>query len=315
MEGLILEVLNRSGAQGEIHKITNFPLRIGRAYDNDIVLNDPFVSPLHLVIEQGETGWIATDQSSTNGTFIVKGRPLTGAVEIESGGQLMVGRSVLRFWAPTHPVAPALPLLPPQSFARRAVSPLLALVAICGTIAFIMFSEFLDTAKQAKPLSLLASALPLCAFPFLWAGIWASAGFIIRRKSRYGLQLIVANGAFILIFIVTVLAEYIDYVTSSVTISDIVQYIAMALLAAVLLFVNIRIATGIADLRRATISLVIGASVIAAIAITDRAQSFENSTTPQYSRTLKPPYAKLAKSVSLDEFIKESEKMFREEKK
>ena len=314
MEGLIVEVLGRAGVPCEFHKATHFPVRIGRSFDNDIVLPDPYVSPQHLVIDVGEDGWIATDQGSTNGTFAVKGRPISAAVEVHSGGQLLLGRTVLRFWSPAHPVPPALALKPPQNFARRAVTPVLSFFSICAAVAFIMGIEFLDTAKQAKPLSLLASALPLCAFPFLWAGIWASAGFIVRRKSRYGQQLMVANGAFVLLFLITAFAEYIDYFTSSVRLSDIVQYVGLALLATLLLIINIRIATGIAGIRRAAISFVIGSAIVAAVAVTDRAESFENGISPEFSRTMKPPYALLAKSLTLDQFIKESGELFKEEK-
>jgi hypothetical protein len=314
-QGLIVEVLGRAGAPCKLHKADRFPVRIGRAFDNDLVLSDPYVSPLHLIIEMGDNGWIAVDQNSTNGTTVAKTGPIAHAVEVQSGDQLLVGRTVLRLWSPSHLVPEALPLQPQRSLARRAVTPLLSIASICCAVAFIMLTEFLDTAKQAKPLSLLANALPLCSFPFLWAGIWASAGFIVRRRSRYGLQLALANGAFVCVFLMTAFAEYIDYFTSSVGISDLVQYAGMAILATLLLYSNIRIATGVGDARRAIISFVIGGAVVAAVAVTDRAESVENRSTPQYSRTMKPPYAKLAKSVALDKFIKDSERLFKEKKK
>ncbi|PID48521.1 MAG: hypothetical protein CR991_11415 [Proteobacteria bacterium] len=48
----ILEVQARGLHQ--YHKLEQFPVRIGRALDNDIILSDPTVSPYHLVIEKGQ---------------------------------------------------------------------------------------------------------------------------------------------------------------------------------------------------------------------------------------------------------------------
>jgi hypothetical protein len=90
------------------------------------------------------------------------------------------------------------------------------------------------------------------------------------------------------------------------------QYTGMALITATLLFINLAITTGTADLRRAVISLVIGGSAIAAVALNDYAARFENRITPEYSQTLKPPYAKIAQSKPLDGFILEYESLFNE---
>jgi hypothetical protein len=313
MEALIVEIVTRPGA-AEFHKADRYPLRIGRAFDNDLVLADPFVSPHHVVIEPSDEGWIVVDQNSKNGTFTMQGTIARGPVEIKSGGQFLIGRTLVRLWSPAHEVPEAQPLPRRKSRLERTLIPVLAVASICITAAFLMVTGFLETTKQPKLLSLFSNALPLCAFPFLWAGIWASAGFIIRRKSSYGHQLLLANGAFVGITLLTILSEYIDYWTNSVGFADFIQFASMALLGTVLLYVNIRIATGTGNLRRAVISFVISGAVITAIALSDRAERYENRGTPQYSRTVKPPYAKLAKSVSLEEFIKDGEKLFKEEK-
>jgi len=314
MPPLIIEVLTRGGAHSNYHRVSELPVHIGRALDNDIVLADAYISPVHLIIAEGDHGWIAVDQSSENGTFIGKDGKIEGATELVSGDLVTIGRTQLRIWSPEHQVTPALRLPAQQSIARRVIIPLFAFISILGTAALVTLNQFLNNANQTKLISLFANALPYLFFPLLWAGTCACAGFIVRRRAQFGLQLIVANGALVSVLVFTALTEYVDYFTSSTRAADIIQYTGMVLITALLLFVNLAITTGTADLRRAVISVVIGGGVIATVAVTDYASRFENHITPEYSQTLKPPYAKITRSIPLDQFIKESEPLFRDKK-
>lgn len=315
MPQLIIEELTRSGVHSCYHRVAELPVRIGRALDNDLILADPYISPVHLIIAEGDNGWIAVDQSSENGTFFGKGRKIEGTAGLVSGDQVTIGRTQLRVWSPEHLVAPALRLPAQQSIARRVIIPLCALISFLGSSALVTLNRFLDNANQTKLISLFANALPYLFFPLFWAGICACAGFIVRRKAQFSLQLITANCALASVVVLTALTEYIDYFTSSTNTADIIQYTGMMLITAILLFVNLAITTGTAaGLRRAVISVVIGGGIIATIAVTDYASRFENRITPEYSQTLKPPYAKIARSVPLDQFIKESENLFRDKK-
>ena len=46
-----VEVLDRSGALTARHRIIGLPVRIGRGYDNDVIVDDPFLAPQHFAIE------------------------------------------------------------------------------------------------------------------------------------------------------------------------------------------------------------------------------------------------------------------------
>lgn len=51
----------------ESHKVADFPCKIGRALDNDIVIGDESVSSHHAVIDIDASGYILKDIGSTNG--------------------------------------------------------------------------------------------------------------------------------------------------------------------------------------------------------------------------------------------------------
>jgi hypothetical protein len=313
MQEMIIEECTRNGIHLCFHRVNALPVRLGRAFNNDIVIADPYVSPVHLIIEKGEHGWIAVDQGTKNGSFTGKDMKINETAELVSGDLVTIGRTQLRFWSPEHTVPRELNLPAQQSISRRVVVPVLSVITLIGVSAVLTMHQFLDNATRIKAITFFASALPYLFFPFLWAGTCACAGFIVRRRANFALQLIVSNCALFCILALTSLVGYVDYFTCSTTAADVTQYAGITMITVLLLFLNLSITTGIADLRRAIISAIIGIGIIATVALTDYAARFEKRITPEYSQSLKPPYAKIAKSIPLDLFIKECESLFGKE--
>ncbi|MBN2036031.1 MAG: FHA domain-containing protein [Chitinispirillaceae bacterium] len=314
MAGLIIEILGRSSDRSVFHKVSRFPLSVGRAPENDLIVADPYVSPRHLSVEECGEGWLVVDQGSTNGVLFGKGRRINAPVEVRSGDSVLIGRTTLRFLSPTQEVVPALPLPAKQGAGTRVGIPLIAFVTIMMTFSFVTANRYLHSVTEIKPIALFAESLPLLFFPLLWAGVWALSGFIVKRRGDFSLQLIVANAAFILFSLFTTLAEYVDYFTSSLVLSNSTQYVCMGLLSTTLLFLNLKIATGTAGLRRVMVALSIGGGIVILIAVSNHAENAENGMMPQYSRTLKPPYARIASTVTIEQFFDHGKKLFGEQK-
>jgi hypothetical protein len=313
MPQLIVEECTRGGAHVAYYAVDRFPLRIGRAFDNDIVLADPFVSPLHLVITDGGDAWMLDDRSSENGTFIGKGERLTGPMCAGSGDQITLGKTVLRLWSPHHPVGRTQIFPTRRSIVRRAVTPALALASLLVAGAMVILQQHLDTEKKTALVTLVAGSIPYLSVPLLWAGLWAVAGFIVRRHAQFALQLLVGNVVYILFIALSLAVEYIDYMSGSVAVADTFQYAGDAVLATALLFINMSLAGGMNDLRRGIVSVLVGGGVVAAVAVSDHAESGENRLLPVYSHTLKPISGRFSHADSLDQFIAEGGKIFGEE--
>ncbi len=72
-------------------------LSIGSAEDNDLVLEDPYVSGLHCILRRYGQRVVVVDCGSHNGTFV--GGVRVGTGELSPGMQLCVGRSAMRLVA------------------------------------------------------------------------------------------------------------------------------------------------------------------------------------------------------------------------
>lgn len=67
---------------------------IGRGPECTLVLDDEFASSRHARIFPRAEGWFVEDQGSRNGTM-VGGSKITGAVPVESGSVIKIGRTTL----------------------------------------------------------------------------------------------------------------------------------------------------------------------------------------------------------------------------
>ena len=51
-----IETLARNGDVLHRHRVDSLPIRIGRGYDNDYILDDAYAAPYHAQVEAGEDG-------------------------------------------------------------------------------------------------------------------------------------------------------------------------------------------------------------------------------------------------------------------
>ena len=73
-------------------------LKIGRALDNDVVLNIPFISDYHLELFQDVEGNVfMTDLNSSNGTF-VNGKRLVGFLMLRAKDEVFIGSGFKLQW-------------------------------------------------------------------------------------------------------------------------------------------------------------------------------------------------------------------------
>jgi len=101
----MFQVHYEADGQGRVFNVEQEVASIGRANDNDIILNDFSVSRRHAYLKKEDGGWVLYDNGSTNGVR-VNDTAVPRAV-VKDGDQVLIGTFVLRFRdEPTEDVKP-----------------------------------------------------------------------------------------------------------------------------------------------------------------------------------------------------------------
>src|SRR5213079_2538659 len=94
-EMTFVELFDRRGRLLARHRIERWPVTIGRAYSNDIIVDDPYVCPNHLrLVRNGDEGIVAEDLGSVNGVRSEPNGTPDARVALGTDGLLRIGNTV-----------------------------------------------------------------------------------------------------------------------------------------------------------------------------------------------------------------------------
>ncbi|MDP5186024.1 MAG: FHA domain-containing protein [Alishewanella sp.] len=176
---VIIELLNNQGKSVGIHKFTQNDIRIGRSYDNDVILLDPHSCAEHAILSCDEQGhWQLRDLDSANGTLSSSGQRIQKTTIPHSGQEFILGKQRLRVFFAAASVAPTRILAKGwQSLRLLSSVPLLILLLLLVS-AYFSYEMWLGAIGEAAEnwhrqlLSIPFILLALLLWPALLA-LWA----------------------------------------------------------------------------------------------------------------------------------------------
>jgi hypothetical protein len=185
-----VEVLSRDGTVAARERIGSPEARIGRAFDNDVVIDDPHVAPHHLRVFRGEDGeLVAEDLGTVNGLYREHGAERLARLALAGEPGIRIGRTVLRVHDAAHAVAAERPLTPPRAHASWAAALTL------GLFALLLAVNWLDLTGEPSANVVLLPLLGLATALAIWSGLWALLSRVFFGQAQYALQLRIAATA------------------------------------------------------------------------------------------------------------------------
>ncbi len=187
-----IEVLSRHGDVRYRQRVETLPVRIGRAYDNDVILDDPAISSHHLQLEQtGEGGLIVRDLGSENG-IVCKGAQKKD-LEIDGDTIFRIGHSSLRVRSADFAVAPEKKL----STSRRVEGWRAATAGLTMIVGLTLISTWVTDTEKFELLRYVGSTFAMLILGLLWCGIWAFATRLYSGRAQFGRHLFIAASALV----------------------------------------------------------------------------------------------------------------------
>lgn len=143
MAKIVLEVQKRG--LNQYHKLEQFPVTLGRALDNDIILSDGSVSPHHLRIEQEESGELYLHNlSEENGTSMNGHKVGSQRALLPVPSRLLLGSRRVNVMSSETAVAPT-NLLKFGSFFSILAHPLWVIVLLVLTGLALFGEKYMNT--------------------------------------------------------------------------------------------------------------------------------------------------------------------------
>ncbi len=310
-EVIVLEVLEKSGKVRERVKLNSFPARIGRAYDNDFILDDEYVSPYHALIARDEQGRLCvSDLNSENGLYRVPAMERVASLPILPDNQLLLGATHIRIRRTDFAVAPALRadrrrVSIPNTLARAS----LFVPLVLAVTAAMAIENYLGTFRKPKYSSLALETTTSLVVFLIWPAIWAFVGRLLHHRSAYFAHANMLFLAMLALFGLGYLHDYYSFVFSAEASAKLIQAFAMAATGGALLYGHLRFAT---QLKRRTVaissSLLVGA-ILGISLFSDYVSEIQFSSSLSYPAVLKPASSIIGQPLGSETFFSRAQTM------
>lgn len=307
---VIIEIISRSKRILEKYRYTSDRITIGRAYDNDLIIPDPHVSPHHAVLSEQDDGkWLVEDLNSKNGVFIGNHR-LDKNDNIESGDEIQIGKSHLRIFDRKHQVADALILNPIEKVIRPLSNIWVAILLTLITLAIFAFDSYLELYQTFELKLIFSEVLTYGGIGFFWALIWSFIGRVIKHDPRFAAQLGIVMIYLTCGLLLDNIIDLLVFNTGSTHLITAINSISHFIFIACLLWLNLYLATNQPAGKRISISSGIAATVIGLGLLTEFIYEPDFKYQPEYDYTLNPPAFYWGTPTSVEEFIDSAEEVF-----
>lgn len=308
MAEVIFETIQRG--VHHYHKIESFPVTVGRAFDNDVILQDVTISPHHLVIEKEEGQLYLRNLSTENGTKIGRKKMGEERVEVETPTTFHISNIKARILATDMQVEET-HVKDCSGFFCIFSNPLWAVILLAVTIGLFAFERYANTPVAKEVFYYLNTILP---------SVWIILGITvvisgISRLATHRWEIVPAISIASLIFLIPQLFEYLGqysaYLFTNDTLGVYLKYASKFLVIPALIAVFIVKTINSKWIPAAGIAALVYSPFLAyqvLILIDELSLKSGFSEVPSYSQTLLPGDKRLNATISLDQFMKEAER-------
>ena len=304
---IVVEVLDRFGKIKHREIVKQFPCRVGRAYDNDIILDDPYISPRHAEIRLSDAGYELHDLGSENGTFTLHPLVKHHSIDLKDSRRVRVGHTDIRFRLRSHPIEETMtdhgkPSQLVMLFTNGFMFPV---VWACLFTLFV-FDNYLSSAEQVSFNTHLKIVLPFLVFITLWSITWSVISKVVTHRFYFAWHAMWAG----LLILVSYLAElsfaFIEFGFSLSGASGTLTLITDLVLMSVLFYGHLRYSTTVNRQNAKRLGIMASVVITVFLQLNDLADSVDFSNRPSYSNILKPPAFIFATPRTTDDYLKQT---------
>jgi hypothetical protein len=284
-----VEVLSRHRDVTARFRINARELSIGRSYDNDVIVDDPYVAARHVKVFHDEAGQlVAEDLGSANGMYLDRGRNRLARFAIDGNVPIRIGHTFIRIRETSHAVEDERLV---QS-GHRFVPVVAALVLGVLLLGIDAIKTWFTQTGEPHLSNYVLPALVLIGIALIWIGMWSLLSRLFSGQSHFLRHVLIAETAVLAFWIYSELAEVAAFSLTWPIALDF-AYIAYWLVLAAMCFLHLREVGRTHLLAKGIVVAVLLVTAVTVQAL-QRSEAFANSGRQTISHVLLPPGMRLA---------------------
>ena len=299
---IFVEQLTPDGEVIHRTKVNHLPIRIGRAYDNDIILDDPHTAAHHAQIETNQLDeLILCDLDSRNG--ITQTNLRESFFVIHGDHIYRLGHTRMRIRTADYQVAAE--VTDDTNHHWEGVLP-----AIAGLVLLLisgLLSTWMADLQQETLSKYLLELVSVLGFTIGWSGVWALFGKLFTGHARFGRHLFIAGAGLAVLELWEHLSGLLAYAFNWAPLLTFSAHPIIYICAAVLYFHFLTV--GNKRPGRLKIYLTALAALGSVITMTKAYQASNHLTGDLYMSRIYPPAVRISPDHTLDYFIANMESL------
>ena len=276
-----------------------WPARVGRAYDADVIVDDPFVAPLHVLIEPaGDGRFSVSDLGSVNGIRLSARGERVETATLGPDDLVRVGQSQIRIRAPGHRVADERPMRAVALYRRPLAFTLLAFL----TIAVFLWNAWVLTSDDNDRFDMIYPTVAMTIVVAVWIAMWSFISTAVGSRLNFAAHGSVACAGVIALIAVETLFDYVAF-AFDVSWADYVGGGATAVLLAYIVFRHLRLNSRAKTRGLAMVAGTISLVMCGMAAGLGLALELSREGGQRYSDAIKPPAFLFVHGQSAEVFL------------
>jgi hypothetical protein len=297
-EVIWIEILARSRDVAARQRFAGPEVRIGRGYDNDVVIDDAYVAPRHLRIFRDEQGrLVAEDLGSVNGLYLDRDGRRRERIVVDGERPLRIGHTLLRVRGPGYAVKGE------RVAARQAhgMGLVLPVGLAAAVLAISLVSLWLGETGEPRASRYLGPLLAWALVIAGWVGFWGVLTRVFSGGAHFRRNLVIALSGLLAFALYNEFAFFASFALTW-RLASTYAYVALSCILAVTCFFHLR------EVGRARLKLkaaVVAALFALAIGLQTlwQSEAFHDFGQQTFVVRLLPPALRLASVRDENEFF------------
>ncbi len=298
-----IEIVDRRGVVSERVSLTKDSIIIGRSYECEVIVDDPYVCPQHIKVSLLDNNeLLIEDMGSLNGLAIERHGKKVKKLQLSAGESFYIGWMKIKFLSRSNQVVPARP-----DSSRHAVwgafqQP--AYVSIIITLPFLLliFNDWLEKVSEFEFYSVLIAPASVYMVLILWAAVWAIVGKLFVHRAMFFTHLAIVAAVAGVSTVVDGFTSYSAFVFEIDSLKIYIDYVTSFIVITAMLYAHLHFSSRVKPRKQFFSAIIVSAVVllVSAYVIIENDKTFSSS--PRYTATIKPPVFVMGSVQSTEKF-------------